>query len=79
LLFPGQSNPRHFHPNCTEILVVSQGSILHTDAAGGRTEMSAGDTVTIPPNVWHQATNIGAEDAILTIVFTSAERETVGE
>jgi quercetin dioxygenase-like cupin family protein len=41
--------------------------------------MNEGDTVTIAPNVWHQATNIGDNEALLFIVFTSAERETVGE
>lgn len=79
LLRPGQSNPRHYHPNCSEILVVIQGTILHTMDGGGQGEMKAGDTVTIAPNVWHQATNTGAEDALLFIVFTSADRETIGE
>jgi quercetin dioxygenase-like cupin family protein len=76
---PGQSNPRHYHPNCSEVLTVFKGRILHTDASGGRSEMNEGDTVTIAPNVWHQATNIGDDDAILVIVFTSADRQTVGE
>ncbi|MEZ0296856.1 MAG: cupin domain-containing protein [Candidatus Methylacidiphilales bacterium] len=79
VLLPGQSNPRHYHPNCSEVLVVIQGRIRHTDGDGGTTEMGEGDTVTIAPHVWHQATNIGAQDAVLFIVFTSASRETVGE
>lgn len=79
LLHPGQSNPRHLHPNCSEILVVFQGQIRHTIEGGQTAEMRAGDTVSVAPNVWHQATNVGENDAILMIVFTSAERETVGE
>lgn len=79
LLKPGMSNPRHYHPNCSEVLVVSQGKIRHTIENGGQTEMNEGDTVTIAPNVWHQATNIGENEALLLIVFTSADRETVGE
>ncbi len=79
LLKPGCSNPRHYHPNCSEILVVVQGSIRHTMADGGESEMKPGDTVTVPPNVWHRATNIGDSEALLFIVFTSADRQTVGE
>jgi quercetin dioxygenase-like cupin family protein len=41
--------------------------------------MGEGDVVTIPPNVWHRATNLGDEDAVLYIAFSSADRQTVGE
>ena len=78
-LKPGCSNPRHHHPNCSEILVVIQGSIRHTMADGTESEMNSGDTVTVLPNVWHRATNIGPSEALLFIVFTSADRQTVGE
>ena len=79
VLKPGRSNPRHYHPNCTEILVVIQGSIEHAGPGGKKVKMGAGDTVTIPPNTWHQATNIGDTEAVLFIVFSSADRQTVGE
>ena len=79
VLKPGCGNPRHYHPNCSEILVVVQGQIRHTSAEGKETELMQGDTVTIPRNVWHCAVNIGREDAILFIAFSSAERLTVGE
>ena len=79
ILKPGQSNPRHYHPNCTEVLVVIQGRIEHTGPGGNKVKMSAGDTVTIPPNTRHQATNIGDTEAVLFIAFSSADRQTVGE
>lgn len=79
ILKPGQSNPRHYHPNCTETLVVIQGKIRHTMTGGTQAEMKQDDTVTIPPKIWHNATNIGNEEAILFIVFSSADRETIGE
>jgi quercetin dioxygenase-like cupin family protein len=79
LLKPGASNPRHYHPNCSEVLVVIQGQIRHTMADGTEAALNPGDTVTILPNIWHQATNIGATEALLIIVFTSAERQTIGE
>jgi quercetin dioxygenase-like cupin family protein/type 1 glutamine amidotransferase len=76
-LKPGQSNPRHFHPNCDEVLHVISGRILHTmnDVSA---EMGAGDTVSIPQGVLHNATNVGTEDAVLAISFSSAYREAVG-
>jgi quercetin dioxygenase-like cupin family protein len=79
LLKPGGSNPRHYHPNCEEILVVMQGRIIHTGAGGGEVEMNEGDTVTIPRNIWHCARNIGDNDALLFIAFSSADRQTIGE
>jgi quercetin dioxygenase-like cupin family protein len=78
-LKPGEGNPRHYHPNCEEILVVIQGRIIHTAADGGEAEMNEGDTVSIPSNVWHCARNIGDTDAVLFIAFSSADRQTVGE
>jgi quercetin dioxygenase-like cupin family protein len=41
--------------------------------------MNVGDAISIPPNFKHQARNIGDEDAILHISFSSADRQTVGE
>jgi quercetin dioxygenase-like cupin family protein len=78
-LNPGHGNPRHYHPNCTEILVVIKGRIEHTGAGGKKIELGQGDTVTVPANVWHQATNIGDTEAVLFISFSSADRQTIGE
>lgn len=78
-LKPGCSNPRHYHPNCSEILVVMKGRIRHTISDTEEAEMNEGDTVTIPANLWHHATNIGESEAVLFIAFSSADRQTVGE
>lgn len=78
IIRPGRENPRHYHPNCDEVLRVARGRILHT--MGDRTvEMSVGDTVSIPTGVPHNARNIGTEDAVLDISFSSADRKVVGE
>lgn len=74
---PGQQNPRHYHPNCDEVLQVLQGHILHT-MNDVTVEMRAGDVVSIPTGVVHNARNIGTEDAILAISFSSADRQSVG-
>lgn len=77
---PGQNNPKHYHPNCSEVLVVIQGTIMHTcDDQGGEVKMKAGDAISIPAFFKHQARNIGQEDAILHISFSSADRQTIGE
>ena len=77
IIKPGQANPLHFHPNCDEILHVISGKIRHT-MNEVTTEMAAGDTVSIPQGVLHNATNIGTEDAVLAISFSSAYREAIG-
>jgi quercetin dioxygenase-like cupin family protein len=75
---PGQENPPHYHPNCDEVLHVLKGRILQT-VGDKAVEMNEGDTVSIPTGIRHQARNIGDEDAVLAISFSSADRQTVGE
>ena len=77
IISPGKSNPRHLHPNCDEVLHVISGKISHT-MNEVTVEMNAGDTVSIPQGVLHNATNIGTVDAVLGISFSSAYREAVG-
>lgn len=79
VLNPGFANPRHRHPNCEEVLHVLQGQIVHTINGGKEVEMIAGDTITIPAHVPHNARNVGDLDAILLLCFSSAERQAVKE
>ncbi|HUU59086.1 MAG TPA: cupin domain-containing protein [Phycisphaerae bacterium] len=76
---PGQENPLHRHPNCSEVLVVLQGTVLHTIEEGKQVELGPGDTITLPPNLPHKARNVSDADAVLLIAFSSADRETKGE
>lgn len=71
----GQGNPRHRHPNCDEILHVLSGRIEHT-LGDERFVLEAGDTISIPQGVWHQATVPGEQDAEMVICFSSADRIT---
>ncbi|TDC02058.1 cupin domain-containing protein [Nonomuraea longispora] len=75
---PGQANPRHYHPNCDEVLHVLQGTIEHA-AGDQRVAMGPGDTISIPAGVVHNATNVGDDEAVFVISFSSADRRTVGE
>jgi quercetin dioxygenase-like cupin family protein len=69
------SNPRHRHPNCDEILHLLSGRIDHTLGAESFV-MEAGDTISIPAGVWHQARALDGADAEMVIAFSSADRET---
>ena len=76
----GMSNPKHSHPNCTEVLTVLEGRIAHTcDADGNTVELGPGDTITVPAHAPHRATNIGDGDAVMHIAFSSADRKVQGE
>jgi len=74
----GKANPVHRHPNCDEVLHVIQGHIMHR-VGDKEYEMHAGDTVTIPEGTLHNARNIGTEDALLSISFSSPDRIAIGE
>jgi quercetin dioxygenase-like cupin family protein len=78
VLKPGCENPRHSHGNCAEVLVVKEGEIAHS--IGDETvRMVAGDTISIPTCIMHNARNTGDGPAVLFICFSSATRETEGE
>ena len=76
VIYPGKSNPAHSHPNCSEILVVEQGTIRHALGDGTFVEMGPGDTISVPVDCPHHAENVGDTNAVLSIVFTNAVRKT---
>jgi len=78
VLRPGQANPRHYHPNCDEILHVLQGRVRHT-MNEITVVLEAGDTVIIPSGTLHNATNLGDGEAVLSVSFSSAYRVAEGE
>jgi quercetin dioxygenase-like cupin family protein len=79
IIHPGQENPRHYHPNCDEVLHVISGTIVQSMEDGRTETMHTGDTVSIPAGIHHNAKNIGTGDAVLFIAFSSAHRQVVGE
>lgn len=78
VLRPGQSNHKHYHPNCSEIMVLYQGRLTCEDTAGNVLAMNEGDTLSIPRGYPLQITNIGDVDAIGFLAYSSAERQTAG-
>ena len=79
VLYPGKGNPAHCHPNCSEILTVMHGRIMHQIEDGKEVEMEVGDTINLPANLPHLARNIGEENAVLMVFFPTADREVKGE
>lgn len=75
----GCENPLHSHPNCSEVLVVLRGRIMHMIEDGREVELTEGDVITLPVNLPHKARNTGEEDAVLLIAFSSADRQTRGK
>ena len=76
VLKAGHENFRHSHPNCEEILHVLSGRIVHS-LEDELFPMGPGDTIVIPANVVHNASNDGDDVAIMTIMFSTPDRQTV--
>jgi quercetin dioxygenase-like cupin family protein len=74
----GQENPRHFHPNCDEVLHVLSGEIEHS-FGDEVVPMRAGDTISIRQGTLHNAKNIGSEEAVFVIAFSTPDRQVIGE
>ena len=75
-ILPGCQNPRHYHPNCEEVLHMLSGSGKHSfddDVIALRPGM----TIRIPVGVIHNMSNTGAEPIVCLISFNSGNRETV--
>lgn len=70
----GKSNPRHCHDNCEEVLYLLRGQLTHS-FADERVEMSAGDTLVVPPGVVHNALNTGDSDADMIVCYSSGTRD----
>lgn len=76
ILRAGQANFRHYHPNCEEILHVLSGQIVHS-LEDELYPMGPGDTIVVPPNVVHNASNEGDGTAVMSILFSAPDRQTV--
>jgi quercetin dioxygenase-like cupin family protein len=73
-ILPGRENPAHSHPNCEEVLHLVAGHLRHI--AGEEVySLQPGDTITIPRGVRHYAQNVGDEVAVMSIAFSSADRQ----
>ena len=71
---PGQSNPRHAHDTCEEVLYLLAGTLEHT-MGDQRTIMRAGDTLVVAAGIPHNALNIGDVDADMIVAYSSGTRD----
>jgi len=71
----GEHNAFHSHPNCEELLYVVSGRCTHI-VGEEEHEMGAGDLVSIPRGVSHQALVKGDEPFKAVICYSSGERRT---
>lgn len=74
----GHSNPRHAHPSCEEVLYLLAGKLDHS--LGDETfRLEAGDTLSVPAGVFHNAVSIGEVDADMIVVYSTGTRDFVKE
>ena len=76
LIQPGCRNPRHYHPNCEEVLHLLSGNGEHS-FNDDVIELRPGMTIRIPAGVIHNMSNTGTEPIVCLIAFNSGNRETV--
>jgi len=74
VIHPGQSNPRHCHDNCEEVLYLLSGQLTHS-FADQSVEMVAGDTLVVPAGVMHNAVNTGTTDADMIVAYSDGNRD----
>jgi len=73
---PGDHNPRHYHPNCEEILYVLSGSCDHS-LGDEMHHMRPGDSIRAPAGVLHHAVVTGWEPLRAVISYSSGDRQTI--
>jgi quercetin dioxygenase-like cupin family protein len=70
----GQSNPRHVHGNCEEVIYVLSGVSRHQVGKESVT-LRPGDVLRIPAGVPHMATALGNEPSRSIVVYNSGQRQ----
>ena len=75
-IFPGKSNPLHYHPNCEELLYVLSGQGRHS-LDDEVVELRSGMMIRVPAGVRHNLVNTGWQPLACLISFSSGKRETV--
>ena len=74
LIRKGKNNPRHRHPLSEEVLHLLRGKLDHS-VGDDRVLLQAGDTLRIPPGVFHNAVSVGEEDAEMIVSYNTPDRD----
>jgi mannose-6-phosphate isomerase-like protein (cupin superfamily) len=70
---PGAENPLHIHGNCSEVILLLNGSVEHV-VGEEVVHLATGDVLIIPPAVPHQARSVGTTAAEMVVVYNSGQR-----
>lgn len=74
----GKSNPKHYHPNCEELIFVLSGECDHS--LGEEVfHLKPGMMLRIPRDTWHDAKVTSWEPCRMLIMYSAPDRETIGE
>jgi quercetin dioxygenase-like cupin family protein len=74
----GQSNPRHSHSNCEEVLYLLEGRLEHS-MGDAKVVLGPGDTLVVKAGVPHDAVSIGETDADVIVAYSCGDRDFVPE
>ncbi len=73
---PGQKNPRHYHPNSSEVLFLVEGELDHS--LGDQVfHLTPGMSIFIPQEVAHDAMNRGSVTARMVVAYPTGDRQIV--
>lgn len=72
----GCANERHAHRGCEEVLHLLAGRLEHRTGEE-RGILEAGDTLVVPPGLFHSAKSVGEVDAEMIVAYSSARRDYV--
>jgi len=79
VLYPGRGHTRHNHPGVEEVLYIvdGEGEQMVEDPAGQpvRRAVRPGDTIHIPPDVYHETINRGWRPLTLLAVYSPSGPE----
>ena len=70
----GETNYRHRHPNCEEVLLLIEGDLEHR-VGDAVINLKPGSSLRIPLGVVHWATNLGSSPARMIVAYPTGFRE----
>lgn len=73
---PGRKNPRHYHPNSSEVLFLIEGELDHS-LGDEVVHLTPGMSIYIPQQVAHDAVNRGRVTARMVVAYPTGDRQIV--
>ncbi len=73
---PGHKNPRHYHPNSSEVLYLIEGELHHT-LDDQLFHLTPGMSIFIPQGTAHDAMNRGDVTARMVVAYPTGDRQII--